>query len=127
MIAPTVPSRLLASAPMGRVDGVRARERTRRLPAARGTLVISGLAVAIALTLASIVASPLVARRAAERRTRTRAVARALGATDLVLTTEARYTRHPSQADLMGPFGDHPGAREHFPSGALILPRFTDE
>lgn len=44
------------------------------------------------------------------------------GLTDLCLFTEARYTRHPSQADRHAAFQDHPGAREHFPSGALVPP-----
>ena len=42
--------------------------------------------------------------------------------TDLCLFTEARYTRHPSQADLHSAFMDHPLALEHFPTGALIAP-----
>lgn len=42
--------------------------------------------------------------------------------TDLCLFTEARYTRHPSQADLHSAFQDHPMALEHFPSGSLMLP-----
>ncbi|MFZ2948574.1 MAG: hypothetical protein WA003_03720 [Desulfuromonadaceae bacterium] len=42
--------------------------------------------------------------------------------TDLCLTTEARYTRHPAMADRHAPFQEHPLALEHFPSGALILP-----
>ena len=42
--------------------------------------------------------------------------------TDLVLFTEARYTRHPSQADRFAAFQDHPGALEHFPSGTLMRP-----
>ena len=42
--------------------------------------------------------------------------------TDLCLFTEARYTRHPSQADLFSAFMDHPFAFEHFPSGSLIPP-----
>lgn len=45
-----------------------------------------------------------------------------LGLTDLALLTEARYTRHPSQADRHAAFQDHPGALEHFPSGSLIPP-----
>lgn len=45
-----------------------------------------------------------------------------LGLTDPVLFTEARYTRHPSQADLQSAFQDHPVALEHFPTGALIAP-----
>jgi hypothetical protein len=42
--------------------------------------------------------------------------------TDLCLFTEARYTRHPSQADLNSAFQDHPMALEHFPSGSILLP-----
>lgn len=42
--------------------------------------------------------------------------------TDLCLFTEARYTRHPSQADLFSAFQDHPLALEHFPSGSLVPP-----
>ena len=45
-----------------------------------------------------------------------------LGLTDLCLFTEARYTRHPSQADLHSAFQDHPMAFEHFPSGSLVHP-----
>jgi hypothetical protein len=40
--------------------------------------------------------------------------------TDLVLFTEARYTRHPSMADLNTPFQDYPFSFEHFPSGSLM-------
>lgn len=50
------------------------------------------------------------------------ALAARLGLTDLALFTEARYTRHPSQADLHSAFQDHPLALEHFPSGSLITP-----
>ena len=42
--------------------------------------------------------------------------------TDLALFTEARYTRHPSQADLHSAFQDHPVALEHFPTGSLAGP-----
>ena len=48
--------------------------------------------------------------------------------TDLCLFTEARYTRHPSMADLHSAFQDHPLALEHFPSGSLATPpRFRRE
>ena len=52
-----------------------------------------------------------------------------LGLTDLCLFTEARYTRHLSQADLFSAFQDHPMSFEHFPSGSLTLPpiRLTAE
>ena len=42
--------------------------------------------------------------------------------TDLSLFTEARYTRHPSQADLHSAFQDHPVALEHFPTGSIAGP-----
>jgi hypothetical protein len=42
--------------------------------------------------------------------------------TDLSLFTEARYTRHPSQADLQSAFQDHPASLEHFPTGSLVSP-----
>lgn len=46
----------------------------------------------------------------------------ALGLTDLALFTEARYTRHLSQADRHTAFQDHPLALDHFPSGSLVPP-----
>jgi len=51
-----------------------------------------------------------------------RSLVRTLSLTDLVLFTDARYTRHPSMADRHAPFQDHPLALEHFPSGSLIAP-----
>ncbi len=51
-----------------------------------------------------------------------RSMVGSLGLTDLCLFTEARYTRHPSQADLHSAFQDHPLALEHFPSGSLLSP-----
>ncbi|MCC6345870.1 MAG: hypothetical protein IT388_01635 [Nitrospirales bacterium] len=47
---------------------------------------------------------------------------RRLELTDLCLFTEARYTRHITQADLATPFQDHPLSLEHFPSGSLLPP-----
>ena len=56
-------------------------------------------------------------------------VVKTLQLTDLCLFTEARYTRHLSQADLFSAFQDHPMSFEHFPSGSLTLPaiRITAE
>jgi hypothetical protein len=42
--------------------------------------------------------------------------------TDLALCTEARYTRHPSQADRHTAFQDHPVSLEHFPTGSVVGP-----
>jgi len=60
--------------------------------------------------------------RQAEARRRMQEQVVAWGLTDLALFTEARYTRHPSQADLHSAFQDHPGALEHFPTASLIAP-----
>lgn len=52
-------------------------------------------------------------------------VARTVGdlrLTDLCLCTEARYTRHLSQADWHASFQDHPFALEHFPAGSIMRP-----
>src|SRR5512139_3038876 len=57
---------------------------------------------------------PVLAERAA--------LVRELGLTDLCLFTEARYTRHPSQADRHAAFQDSPLSLEHFPSGSLLAP-----
>lgn len=51
-----------------------------------------------------------------------REIVRIFGLTDLCLTTEARYTRHPSQADYFTPFQDNPLALEFFPSGGAMSP-----
>lgn len=45
-----------------------------------------------------------------------------LGLTDFAIWTEARYTRHPSQADFFSAFQDFPGALDYFPAGAIIAP-----
>lgn len=42
--------------------------------------------------------------------------------TDLVIFTEARYTRNLALADRFSAFQDHPMAFEHFPSGSIALP-----
>ncbi len=59
------------------------------------------------------------ARQSMERRAE---MVRDLELTDLCLCTEARYTRHPSQADRHTPFQDHPMSLEHFPTGSVIGP-----
>ncbi len=63
----------------------------------------------------------LRARRAQGLAWETELAAR-LELTDLCLSTEARYTRHLSQADLHSAFQDHPVALEHFPSGSILPP-----
>lgn len=45
-----------------------------------------------------------------------------LGLTDLCISTEARYTRHPAVSDPVSPFMDYPGSYEHFPTGSFWAP-----
>lgn len=83
--------------------------------------------LALALLLAALIAFAaalfgLLSDGDSEATAATRRLVSELGLTDLCLFTEARYTRHPSQADLNSPFQDHPLALDHFPSGALTGP-----
>jgi hypothetical protein len=44
------------------------------------------------------------------------------GLSDLSLSTEARYTRHPAVSDPVVVSMDHPGAIDHFPSTLFWAP-----
>nr|VFJ93713.1 MAG: hypothetical protein BECKH772A_GA0070896_100609 [Candidatus Kentron sp. H]VFJ94359.1 MAG: hypothetical protein BECKH772B_GA0070898_1006010 [Candidatus Kentron sp. H]VFK01163.1 MAG: hypothetical protein BECKH772C_GA0070978_1005910 [Candidatus Kentron sp. H] len=59
-------------------------------------------------------------RAAAEALAHKMVLARSLELTDLSLFTEARYTRHLTQADRHAPFQDYPNALDLFPSGSFI-------
>ena len=78
-------------------------------------VLLGGLVFALAAALVTGSAD-------AERRARGRATAAALGLTDVALFGEARYTRHPSQADLASAFQDGPAVLDHFPAGSLVRP-----
>jgi len=75
------------------------------------------LAGAAALMHALLGRADGVARRQAAQE-----LVQTLQLTDLAWFTEARYTRHLSQAVLHTPFQDGPAALEHFPAGALVGP-----
>lgn len=92
----------------------------RRFPLLRPSLVVLGLLSALALVAAALVA--VDDSGAAARLARLRALTTQYGLTDLALFCEARYTRHPSQADRHAAFQDHPGALDHFPSTAMLSP-----
>lgn len=82
-------------------------------------LQLAGLTM-LGVCLAAGEGLPWGERRQAQERGR--ALVREFGLTDLCLFTEARYTRHPSQADLHSAFQNHPAALDQFPSGALVRP-----
>ncbi|HET9701335.1 MAG TPA: hypothetical protein VFP70_10485 [Burkholderiales bacterium] len=88
------------------------------------TLLLA-LGCGFAALAATFIDARLQAGDASARIEDNRRLVRELQLTDLCLFTEARYTRHPSQADLHSPFQDHPMALEHFPSGSLIPPPRT--
>jgi len=78
----------------------------------------------LGLTLSGLWISGLEVRRQADEallEARRQLVA-GLQLTDFAIWTEARYTRHPSQADFFTPFQDYPGSLEHFPAGSLLAP-----
>jgi hypothetical protein len=83
------------------------------------------LGVLVLATLLTFADATLRAHEASPRLAASAALVRDLGLTDLALFTEARYTRHLSQADLHTAFQDHPLAFEHFPSGSLLAPPAT--
>jgi hypothetical protein len=80
------------------------------------------LAALLAAVLLSFADAARLAAAGAGALTLRRTLVAELGLTDLCLFTEARYTRHLSQADLHSAFQDHPLAFEHFPSGSLATP-----
>jgi hypothetical protein len=88
----------------------------------KSNLFLLYLALLSSLLLLSQLDASLRSRGAHEELAQMRAQVRAWELTDLTLFTEARYTRHLSQADYHTPFQDHPFALEHFPSGSLVLP-----
>ncbi len=79
---------------------------------------------ALELLLIGLLASHACFRRHASREIRERKlqVVKHFQLTDLAVFTEARYTRHLSQADLSSAFQEHPLSLEHFPSGSLVSP-----
>lgn len=86
------------------------------------TLALLLLALAMAGFALTLVDAALPREQRKAEVEATRALVGQLGLTDLALFTEARYTRHPSQADLHSAFQDHPLALEHFPTGSLLPP-----
>lgn len=92
-------------------------------PPGRGSsLALGGLAV-LALAVLAVLAHARWGGTAGQARlAQGRALVQSLQLTDLAWFTEARYTRHLSQSDLHSAFQDAPGAREHYPAGALLAP-----
>jgi hypothetical protein len=86
------------------------------------TILFAVLALAGFLLLATVLDAAWRSHGALPALAQQRELVGRLGLTDLALFTEARYTRHLSQADRHTPFQDHPLAFDHFPSGSLVPP-----
>ena len=95
------------------------------LPRRGSSLALGFLGVLLLACLVALAHAALAQRQAALRPNLSVAMVKALRLTDLALFTEARYTRHLSQADAFSAFQDGPVALEHFPAGSLVMPSRT--
>ena len=90
--------------------------------ARRSHLALIAFACAVSLVAASFADAAWLRQQRAAAHLRMGQLVVQLQLTDLCLFTEARYTRHLSQADLHSAFQDHPLGLEHFPTGSLVAP-----
>jgi hypothetical protein len=76
------------------------------------------------LFLGSLLLSGIAERRTtqAKQLRYTQLVVADLALSDLVLNSEARYTRHPAVTDAVVVGMDHPGGLDHFPSTLFFAP-----
>lgn len=88
----------------------------------KSTIALILLAGGVLLIGLMFVHAALQRQADAEEIAQLTAVVKNLELTDLCLFTEARYTRHLSQADMFSAFQDHPTALEHFPTGSIAGP-----
>jgi hypothetical protein len=89
-------------------------------PTRAGTVPLALLSAGLLLFAATLLHAAW--RGSATDLTSSKRLVTELDLTDLALFTEARYTRHLSQADRHTAFQDHPLALDHFPSGSLVPP-----
>lgn len=80
------------------------------------------LATAIALLGLLLLLGSRTAARMREQLPPRQQLVQRLGLTDFALWSEARYTRHLSQADLFSAFQEAPGALDHFPAASIVPP-----
>jgi hypothetical protein len=94
----------------------------------KSSLYLFSLSLLVLLTGVMFTHAGLQARKEMDALSRKAGLVQELALTDLCIFTEARYTRHPSQADRHSAFQDHPLSMEHFPSGSLLaLPEVLKE
>lgn len=88
----------------------------------RSSILFLVISIQAALLAAAMVHAGIASGRSGPAIRETTGMVARLQLTDLCLFTEARYTRHPTQADRHAAFQDHPMSLEHFPSGSLLGP-----
>ncbi|MBT7888419.1 MAG: hypothetical protein HN580_05335 [Deltaproteobacteria bacterium] len=83
-----------------------------------------GIALLILMLLALVAVADYHRQRAeyADIILMRQALQKAVGLTDLSITTAARYLRHYSLGDLTTPFQDYPASLDHFPAGFVYTP-----
>lgn len=82
-----------------------------------------GIVLVLALLFGGLAQSSASKRRTQEENVRLlQGVVFHFGLSDLALSTEARYTRHPAVSDAVVVSMDHPGAIDHFPSTFFWAP-----
>ena len=86
----------------------------------RSTIFLAYSAVSLAVMAGLLMHAFSAQTEAAARLELNAGMVRQYRLTDLSLFTEARYTRHPSVADLNTAFQDSPFSFEHCPSGSLV-------
>ncbi len=77
------------------------------------------IALEVIVLVLLVAAGQFAVDRMAPVRQCNRQLVQAFELTDLSIWTGARYTRHPSQADIFSAFQDGMGALERFPEGVL--------
>lgn len=92
------------------------------MPSRKSDLFLAFLVVCALLLSLMSVHSALSVRNAMSSIQAKAGMVKELQLTDLCLFTDARYTRHPSMADMHTAFQDHPVSFEHFPSGTVVAP-----
>lgn len=90
----------------------------------RRVLLLLAFLGAEAVAVLALAAASSAEHRAARRACRTQPdLVALLRLNDLAFCTETSYCRHPSQADLFAPHGEHPAVPDHFPAAFVSPPR----
>lgn len=88
----------------------------------RGRVILALLALEIGVVVAMGIAGQWSGQQPNRVRASNSTLVERLRLTDLALWSGTSYCRHPSQADLFAPHGDHPSALDHFPAGSVVPP-----